>query len=330
MICLSILAQVLRLLKSLLRSKRPLTDVFLRKNETVNTEKEEEDGLVEAAQIKLQAEDEAAQAKKITLKLLQDKITEKILYTEAGDDFVDVLLSFLTFPLGSIVKLLNKQSSLSCVDNLYNSVDFLAAAGDYFKSGDCKNMLLAPKLYPHFNCSNQVLRIEANIPGTCNGRWCKTCWDAGTYAATCTKCQRQYIDIAKLTEINPKLANSGTEIGGGYSKKLARFMVTDEMVVAPMSPVSGIDLIKELKVPIRSLVEKEVTLGEAEVKFSYSSIDFVFKKKKKELQMNEVICLANFFCYYMTQVLNLLKACLVSSNALNRVFSSPNKWGKLV
>jgi len=274
-ICLSILAQVLRLLKSLLRSKRPLTDVFLRKNETVNTEKEE-DGFVEAAQIKLQAKDEAAQAKKITLKLLQDKITEKILYTEAGDDFVDVLFSFLTFPLGSIVKLLNKQCSLSCVDNLYNSVDFLAAAGDYFKSGDCKNMLLAPKLYPHFNCSNQVLRIEANIPGTCNGRWCKTCWDAGTYAATCTKCQRQYIDIAKLTEINPKLANSGTEIGGGYSKKLARFMVTDEMVVAPMSPVSGIDLIKELKVPIRSLVEKEVTLGEAEVKFSYSSIDFVF------------------------------------------------------
>ena len=48
------------------------------------------------------------------------------------------------------------------------------------------------------------------------------------------------------------MANSGTGIGGGYTKKLVRFMVTDEMVVTPLSPVSGIDVIKELKAPISS------------------------------------------------------------------------------
>lgn len=48
----------------------------------------------------------------------------------------------------------------------------------------------------------------------------------------------------------------------------AKFMVTNEMAVTPLSPTSVFDVIKELKAPVGNLVEKEVVLGESEVNVS--------------------------------------------------------------
>ncbi|XP_020261379.1 uncharacterized protein LOC109837509 [Asparagus officinalis] len=274
-------SEVLSLLKSLLLSKMPFTDVFLQKKESVNIHKEEND-IVETAQTKSEVNNEAIQSRRIRVKVVEDKVTEEAVYAVAGNDFVDVLLSFLTFPLGSIVKLLNCQSSVVCVDNLYNSVELLAATGDYIKSEECKDMLLSPKFYPHFNCDNQILKVEAKLPRTGRCCVCKLCWNKriGIFG---TKCKSEK-HIVHTNEINPKKPNSSTENGGGYAKRSVRFMVTNEMDVKPVSLVSEIGAIKELKVPISSLVEKEVELGEAEV-------------------------------------LNLLKACLVSSNPLSKLFS---------
>ncbi|XP_020261381.1 uncharacterized protein LOC109837510 [Asparagus officinalis] len=274
-------SEVLSLLKSLLLSKMPFTDVFLQKKESVNIHKEEND-IVETAQTKSEVNNEAIQSRRIRVKVVEDKVTEEAVYAVAGNDFVDVLLSFLTFPLGSIVKLLNRQSSVVCVDNLYNSVELLAATGDYIKSEECKDMLLSPKFYPHFNCDNQILKVEAKLPRTCSYRECRLRWNEmiGIFG---TKCKSEK-HIAYVNEINPKKPNSSTESGGGYAKRSVRFKVTNEMDVKPLSLVSEIGAIKELNVPISSLVEKEVELGEAEV-------------------------------------LNLLKACLVSSNPLSKLFS---------
>ncbi|XP_020261382.1 uncharacterized protein LOC109837511 [Asparagus officinalis] len=262
--------EVLSLLKSLLLSKMPFTDVFLQKKESVNIHKEEND-MVETAQIKSEVKNEAIQSRRIRVKVVEDKVTEEAVFAEAGNDFVDVLLSFLTFPLGSIVKLLNHQSSVVCVDNLYNSVELLAATGDCIKTEECKDMLLSPKLYPHFNCDNQILKVEAKLSRRARFYGCKLFGN-------------KRVGTVYINEINPKKANSSTKSGGGYAKRSVRFMVTNEMDVKPVSLVSEIGAIKELKVPISSLVEKEVELGEAEV-------------------------------------LNLLKACLVSSNPLSKLFS---------
>ncbi|XP_020271597.1 uncharacterized protein LOC109846765 [Asparagus officinalis] len=109
--------EVLSLLKSLLLSKTPFTEVFLRKAESMDNCKEDNE-ILETAQIMSEVKNEDTQAKIISVKLLENKITNKVVRAEAGNDLVDVLLSFLTFPLGSIVKLLNSQSSVGCVDNL--------------------------------------------------------------------------------------------------------------------------------------------------------------------------------------------------------------------
>ncbi|KAL8093309.1 hypothetical protein AgCh_035260 [Apium graveolens] len=50
---------------------------------------------------------------RIPLKLLIHKQQERVLYAEANSDFVDILFSFLTLPMGTIVKLLSNHSNTS-------------------------------------------------------------------------------------------------------------------------------------------------------------------------------------------------------------------------
>ena len=54
--------------------------------------------------------------------LLYSESMKKVVCLEAQEDFVDFLFSFLTLPLGSIVRLLPHKSSLRSMDNLYYSV----------------------------------------------------------------------------------------------------------------------------------------------------------------------------------------------------------------
>ncbi|XP_028783532.1 uncharacterized protein LOC114739621 [Neltuma alba] len=62
------------------------------------------------------------------LRLFVDKKKNKVVVAEASADFIDALLSFLTLPLGTIIRLLsNKQTRRSsaevgCINNLYQSV----------------------------------------------------------------------------------------------------------------------------------------------------------------------------------------------------------------
>jgi len=44
------------------------------------------------------------------------KERSKVLYAEAGKDFVDVLFSFLTLPLGTIAVLVAKESNIEAVE----------------------------------------------------------------------------------------------------------------------------------------------------------------------------------------------------------------------
>ncbi|TKY65911.1 tyrosine/DOPA decarboxylase [Spatholobus suberectus] len=45
----------------------------------------------------------------VTMKLMVIKERNKVLFAEARKDFVDVLFSFLTLPLGTIARLVRKE-----------------------------------------------------------------------------------------------------------------------------------------------------------------------------------------------------------------------------
>lgn len=268
--------QVLSLLKMLLLSKTPLTDVFLNKP---CTDAEKETNLTKLSHVKLEDGTEDRD-KKVFLKLMRDKSTKRALYAEADHVIADTIFSFLTFPLGSMVKLLNKQSFLGCADNLYNSVDILASTNDCFVSEERKKMLVSPCLYLHYDSSHQILKIESEaLSRTCSVHGCKICWDNRA-----EKCEHNISEVT-TNEINPKMQDLVTDNGGGFANKSSKFMITDELMITPQSLISGIDVVKDLKVSVHNLVLEEVAIGEAEV-------------------------------------LNLLKACLTSSGALNSAFSS--------
>ncbi|KAG0626888.1 hypothetical protein M758_2G159100 [Ceratodon purpureus] len=62
----------------------------------------------------------------VRVTLVGCKATGRVLFLEAGDDFVEVLLSFLALPVGSVVKLLSKEGvegGLNGVSNILDSLD---------------------------------------------------------------------------------------------------------------------------------------------------------------------------------------------------------------
>ncbi|PON77709.1 hypothetical protein PanWU01x14_024650 [Parasponia andersonii] len=78
-----------------------------------------------------------------TLKPIRLKLINQVLFAESDKDFVDVLLSFLTLPMGKIIRLADKKSGIGSMDELYKSVEALHRKCFWTKA--CKNMLLEPR-----------------------------------------------------------------------------------------------------------------------------------------------------------------------------------------
>jgi hypothetical protein len=97
------------------------------------------------------------EAPTIDVKLFVDKEKRKVLFAESDKEFVDVLFSFLTMPLGTIVRLLDKRSQMGCLDEVYKSVEDLST--EYFQTKACKAMLLKPLNAASRHCC----RLKINV-----------------------------------------------------------------------------------------------------------------------------------------------------------------------
>ncbi|XP_058095123.1 uncharacterized protein LOC131240718 [Magnolia sinica] len=230
--------EALHILRRLLVSNTPLTDVFLPKPEAV-----------EDAFHALKLSDEAIAidkndtGKTMSLKLLISKSKNRVLYAEATEDFLDLLFSFLSFPLGAIVNLLRPGSSIGCLDNLYKSVEDLSGDDNCIISEECRAMLLDPKLALHSGCDNQLLPVVEVEPNT---------FDLSSFKKT-----------LRFHFINPKLSDAATESGGRFVKgPEIMFMVTDGLDVEPLSFISGISILYRFQVPISDVQERVVSVGQ--------------------------------------------------------------------
>lgn len=99
-------------------SKAPLTDFILKKNQPVdNLNLRHNFGY-------LSSELPSDQHRQMSVKVTLRKSNEQILFVEEGDNFV---FSFLTFPLGGVLHMLQGFSSITCFDNLYNSLSDMSS-----------------------------------------------------------------------------------------------------------------------------------------------------------------------------------------------------------
>lgn len=251
--------QARRLLKHLLFSKTPLTDTFLREQET-------EQGLhLDVENTCYLDRDTDENSKKINIKLLLSKSNKKVLYAEAGEEFPDLLFSFLTFPLGAVVKLLGGYG-MGCVDNLYKSVKDLSFK-DCMKSEECKEKLLSPKIASYFGSKNQLLKIEEQVPLQLKLFNCSSCYNCYVTFSGIRPCSHGS-KVMQLRTINPKHSHIVHDLWGAFVTGPAMFTVTDELIVKPLSPISGISLINKFSFPISDLEEVVVSVGEMEVKLN--------------------------------------------------------------
>ncbi|XP_021818902.1 uncharacterized protein LOC110760861 [Prunus avium] len=100
----------------------------------------------------------------ISLNALVDKGSNTIIFIESNNDFIDVLFSFLTIPMG-IVKRAGKHSvplEIGCMSNLYASVANIDVR--HFQTEACKEMLLCPHNGAESHCKNLKLKIDNDEP----------------------------------------------------------------------------------------------------------------------------------------------------------------------
>ncbi|KAK9073142.1 hypothetical protein SSX86_007465 [Deinandra increscens subsp. villosa] len=97
---------------------------------------------------------------KISKKVFVDKVNERVAYAEADHTFVDILFSFITLPLGTIVRLLldEKFEPFGSLNNLYESLKDLPDC--YFSSKEHKLILLNPRSLAYDHCQNLKLKLD--------------------------------------------------------------------------------------------------------------------------------------------------------------------------
>jgi hypothetical protein len=172
----------------------------------------------------------------VTLKVMVDRERNKVLYADAEKDFVEVLLSFLTLPLGTIARLVAAESSIEAmkfgsISSLYQSVQDLD--GKYLWSQECKEMLLKPRNSMEGSC----WKLKLNIDDTpiqyfiCEG-WIMNC-----------------VSIFRNQKcLCGKYCNRGVNFPGsfdnGFVKDMASFIIHDDLSVMPNDLVKGLGLLQ--------------------------------------------------------------------------------------
>ncbi|KAK8967420.1 hypothetical protein KSP40_PGU009801 [Platanthera guangdongensis] len=137
---------IVELLKRLLVSDTPLTDVFLGVHKVKDKLQVDIQQSLHAKCYETQAP--TASMRNISLKLYVNKDDDTAVIAEADKDFVDLLFGFLTYPIGAVISKLGGHSGFRCMDNIYNSVEALKPS-NCFRNNELIGKLLNPKL-PQF------------------------------------------------------------------------------------------------------------------------------------------------------------------------------------
>lgn len=246
--------EFLNLLVSSLVSKSPLTEALLKRVPDpylckVNANQRE------SFELNMFGDPSNEVEEKIPVKLMVSKSRKIVCYAEATADFVNLLFSFLTLPLGFVVKNTQEGSLEGCIDQLWKSVKDLDQ--QYLRSNYHKEMLLNPKLVPGFCYNNSLLGTE----------------EASYYCVDMSMLttDRSLISsdssskVVKLDVNDPKAYEDKDESAKGFLKEPAAvFTVTDNLIVRSISPIFELSVLKDLNVPVTDIEDHIVHVGKNE------------------------------------------------------------------
>ncbi|KAG9441468.1 hypothetical protein H6P81_017322 [Aristolochia fimbriata] len=192
-----------------------------------------------------------AAEKKIPLKLMVDIEKKRVVCAETGSDFVDVVFSFLTMPIGTVVRLSTKESKLGSMDGLYRSIEKLDE--EYFHTPPCKAMLLRPRYDSQPKCDKLAVKIHDPVYHL---YICRCCQVSQYYRNKCYKCGQ---DMSCATQ------TLSTKVNRGFVKGRVEFVVKDDMQVIPVSAASSLSILEKLQIREETVLEqKEIEFGREE------------------------------------------------------------------
>ncbi|KAB2607032.1 hypothetical protein D8674_006749 [Pyrus ussuriensis x Pyrus communis] len=253
--------EVLKLLVCSLASKTPLTETLL-KNKPIRKLTNENQVIDFAPEI---AEGTTNPNGNISVKLIVSKSKKMVCYAEVREDFVSLLLSFLTIPLGFIVNKMRDCSLKGCISQVFKSVQDL---DNHYISNYHKEILLSPKLAPGCCYDNHLLGIEE-----ATFYYAGSCY-AGSYFSYKLSTNKTLIassisaaegPIKSMKVMGPKsYQDQDKGVKGQGFLGPAMFTVTDDLIIRPISLILGLSLLNELKVPSTDIEAKIVHVGKEE------------------------------------------------------------------
>ena len=213
-----------------------------------------------------------AAANKVSLKLMIDTESCRVLYAEAGKEFVDFLLNILTLPIGTFIPLLNREM-VGGLGNIYKSIENLSTT--YLQPNLNKNTLLKYKVY--ISGGTRVPLELPNVTSTtsrtlyvCSTRLCNTVSHLDNSRYCSCGCNLTGLTYRGPSRPKDPYFTNETESEGGYVEEAVTYMVMDDLAVKPFSTDSIITLLDKLNVKeIGTLSEKVVDLGVDEVYMSF-------------------------------------------------------------
>ncbi|KAK6157283.1 hypothetical protein DH2020_011531 [Rehmannia glutinosa] len=182
---------------------------------------------------------DAAEEVKFSLKVMVNKQKTKVLFAEADSDFADVLLSFLTLPLGTIVRIMykhygDKAPIIGSLTTLYNGLSNLDSV--YFWTESGKQMLLNPRNSSETECRKLKLNVDDTQPAkyfTCEDwncgypRYSNIGMYYGTAICACGKTLKREINVDEFFQAD------GNCDDGVFTIKTASFIICDDLRMAP-------------------------------------------------------------------------------------------------
>ncbi|KAI9156191.1 hypothetical protein LWI28_002020 [Acer negundo] len=193
---------------------------------------------------------------KIKLKLLIDTKAKKLLYAEAGTDFVDFLIYVLTLPVATVVKVLKEKSLVGSLGHLYESLENLPES--YLQPNQNKKSLLNPSP-PIYATEIPLMLADYDL----TNRKSYTCYShsgnmADVPGLICVQSgcsQKMYREWAYVP---PSPANTVVSVEGGFLKGLVNYIVMDNLEVIPMSSKHVVTLLNKFNVKDVGAVEEIV------------------------------------------------------------------------
>uniref|UniRef100_A0A1J3IWX6 DUF674 family protein n=3 Tax=Noccaea caerulescens TaxID=107243 RepID=A0A1J3IWX6_NOCCA len=258
------LQEVATLLECLFTSESPLTDTFLRKKSSSSMKRVHK---TLSAALEEDGGEESKADQTITLNAYVRKKEGNIIYVECGEDFVDLLFTFLAMPLESVWGISGGNGiNLGCIGNLCKSFKELSVDSGREEASGFKCVL------PHYyKCQKQMLLdvVTTHKPSTYYRYVSFSVDHFREYRLTGNSGKRLVYDWDKLvpvTSIDPKCEEGNNNVeSSGFVKRGTKFMVTDYLIITPSNSTSTIGMLRDKQTQLADVEVRVINMKKEEV-----------------------------------------------------------------